>query len=208
MIEDESEMQYPSEPQRFLDGLEEKLRALPAHCQLAFGASICERHFQDYIDFSRDEEWGDGDSLREALNLAWTVAVEESALPMTGLDGLLAKCMSAIPDTEDFQTASVSDALDVGIMVVLSLEFMRNCDPREIVQVAAQARDLIDAKVRGIEDAIGYGPDSESKIASHPWMVSEIRALKSSLATLENIHGAEGLTDFQRGAVQNPPELN
>jgi uncharacterized protein YjaG (DUF416 family) len=195
-------MQGPTDPQRFLDGLGEKIRKLSTCHQLAFAASICERYFPNYLSFYRDEHWGDPVPLREALDMAWAVSLEQRALPMQGLEELLARCTRAIPDTENFLSASVSYALDVGCMAAHLVEFMANCERKAIVQIAALARDSIDAKVQEIEGLNAGRAEIEARIASHPLMISEIRRLESTLRELGSIRIVDGLADFVRAAVR------
>jgi uncharacterized protein YjaG (DUF416 family) len=174
------------EPQCFLNNLEQKLKLLSAQQQMAFGAMCCERHLPEYLRFSAEQDWGDPDALRLAIDSAWTMVVDDKKMNQQELKGLLEKCIAATPDSDEFPTVISDYAQDVAIMVCLLLQFLENCNPVAIVQVASRARDLIDAKVQVESKLEPTDPKLEEKIASGELMVSEIAKQKSDLEMVSN----------------------
>jgi uncharacterized protein YjaG (DUF416 family) len=187
-----------TEFQTFLDGLDKALEPLSPTCQLALALACCERHFQNYVSFYEGHHWGDPELLRSVLDRAWSVVTGENPGPVTG--DLLAKCMSTIPNSEQFSTPSADYAQNLAIMVVHVVEFMIRNDLKYIVMTAILARDLVDAKVQITEDLDALDPELERKIAQHPAMQAELESQRRALAMLNEVRDSDGLRTF-RSAV-------
>jgi uncharacterized protein YjaG (DUF416 family) len=169
------------EPQVFLNGLERQLLTLSHTQQLAFGTMCCDRHLADYLRFSADLKWGDPDALKRAINLAWATVADGQVTTRVDLDALLANCVDATPDSDDFPRGMSDYAQDAAIMVCHLIEFLKDGKIRSIVQIASKARDLIDARVQIKLQLKPIDPDLEVKIASDPEIVVELSALDDDL---------------------------
>src|SRR5262249_48629207 len=129
------------EPQRFLDDLERQLRRLSAQAQMAFGAMCCDRHFPEYLRFSKEQRWGDPNTLRVAIDLTWMIASDHKKVNHSELSSLLKQCIEATPDSDDFPTVVSDYAQDVAAMVCHLLKFLEERNITSIVEVASKARD-------------------------------------------------------------------
>jgi uncharacterized protein YjaG (DUF416 family) len=169
----------------FLKQLEKSLQALPGYVQVAFAVACCDRHFENYVYFSRQQGWGNPEILREAINAAWLAFTKRDLAASNAIDLLLNECRKAVPDSEQFSTPLVGYAQDLAIMVVHCADFMRRNDPSLIVMIASPARDIVDAKVQDIEKLDPSDCDFERKISEYPLMQAELISQKRSLAMSE-----------------------
>jgi len=186
-----------TEPQIFLDGLGEELRAFPFRSQLAFAAALCERHLAAYVSFSQAENWGDPHAMRDAIDASWSMSLKGTAADQLQIKNMMAKCAGAVPDSEDFSTPLTEDALSAGVMVLYLIEFMGTRDAEAVVQIASLARDIADAKVQITEDLNPADSKLEQRIADHPLMVAELAAMKCLLAKLNKAGDTDDLTRFK-----------
>lgn len=189
----------PIDPQGFLKDLEQQLATMTQEQQLVFGAVCCERHFPDYVNFSKMAKWGDPEALRRAINQAWASLSGEARLDVGALDKLFGKCEQAAPDTEDFPIPEVSDALDVAIMACNLIEFLRRPDPRFILELTSLSLDLIDAKVQNATDFRPTKDGFEVAIKNHPLMREEISELKRTLDLVRRV-GQSDLAKLRKTA--------
>lgn len=60
-----------TEPPFDTEGLREQLLSLTPPQLLAFGLTCSERLYPNYVVFSREQGWGQPESLRASLDLAW-----------------------------------------------------------------------------------------------------------------------------------------
>ena len=185
-----------TEFQTFLDSLGKALEQLSPACQLAFAVACCERHFDDYSVFYREQHWGNPEILREAIDTAWAVIMGTN--PGQPATDLLARCMSAIPHSDQFSTPSADYAQNAAIMVAHVVEFMLKSDVKYVVMTASLARDLVDARVQIAEDMDASDPHLEQKIAEHPLMQAELECQKRWLTMLRQIKDGDGLNAFRK----------
>jgi uncharacterized protein YjaG (DUF416 family) len=175
------------EPQRFLKDLEQQLPLLSPQQQMTFGTMCCERHFSEYLRFSAEQDWGDPNALRLAIDLAWTIVLDDKKVNQDELKTLLEQCIEATPDSDDFPTVVSDYAQDAAIMICHLVKFLEERNPGSVVQIASRARDLVDARIQLERKFNPADPELEMKIASDQAMVSEIATQKSDLRKVSNI---------------------
>jgi len=168
------------EPEAYLNSLHQQLEVMPPEKQLAFGAFCCESHLPDYLGFSMEEHWGNPDLFREAIDISWAAIAGEHEEDAK-LQALLAKCVDATPDADDFETVLVDFAQDAAIMICHLIKFMESKDPQSIVSAASRARDLVDAKIQFTHQLDPTDPALESKIANDPMMQTELSRQDAAL---------------------------
>lgn len=187
-----------TEPQRFLNDLEQQLTVLSPKQQLTFGAICCERHFPEYLRFSIDQHWGDPNALRLAIDLVWKEVSDDKPTNLEELKALLERCIEATPDSDDFPRAVSDYAQDAAIMVCHLINFLEERNPSSVVQIASRARDLIDAKVQFERKFDPADPELEVKIANDQAMVSEIATQKSDLRKVSNVNDLRELARLRQ----------
>ena len=156
--------------------LSEKLQRLTVPQQIAFSASCSERLFPNYQAFFKEENWGDPDVMRVALDTVWD-NLEEGVVPSKGLSELIEECDSVTPDTEDFETPLVSSALDAGTAIVGTLELCKDGDWNHAFEAAGFARDTVylALSAQGLDDV---------DMVQHPWMKRELEKQEEDLTVL------------------------
>ena len=182
------------DPRAFLKSLEAELVNLSHSQQLAFGALCCERHLPDYLRFNVATNWGDANVLKKAIKLAWRIVASEQRIDRNDLSTLLTSCVEATPDSDDFPLTVSDYAQDSATMVCLLIRYIEDGKSSSIVQIAARARDLIDARVQIERQLRPSDPDLEVKIASDPQMIAELSAQSSDLKTVADMNQLQAIT--------------
>jgi uncharacterized protein YjaG (DUF416 family) len=147
-------------------------RLSPVHLA-GFAASCSERLLPNYTAFSREEGWGDADTLRKALDQVWK-CLEEHSLRNVDWDELIEECDPLLPDTEDFENPHVSAALDAGTAILSTLRCCKDGNPQHAVEAATYARDTV------------YMAVNSDTAETHPLMVRELEKQESDLELLES----------------------
>jgi uncharacterized protein len=129
--------------------------------QLVFALEICKKMFFEYQQFYNEYEWGNPDTLLDAIHL-----IEQSKLKRQDSNQVAAtikKVEEVTPDTEDFGEANY--ALNACTAVWCTLNFLLENKPEHIYYVGTSLYDTVDARVQGDEDL------SQAEIDQHPAMV-------------------------------------
>ena len=174
------------------ESLRLQLEKLPPRHRTAFAAACCERLLPNYAAFAREVRWGEPETLRAALDHMWRV-LDGGSFDRGEVNRLVEKCDSVIPDTEDFDTSSVSAALDAGTAVVEALRSLLDGDTQRVVDVASFCRDTVDMYIQD-RDRLDYNSDPlfETKIAQDPLMKRELARQAAVLLELANNPTLEG----------------
>lgn len=150
-----------------------KLKELDIAKQKTFAWLTSERLFRNYLYFSTNFNFGNPAVLRQAIDcLRDCIFLEECDKDLITLQ--IEKVSKIMPDTDNFQTVSVSAALDACATVLDSLNFMIDGDFSRIVFVSSYASDTVDMFVQEVDSLdINLDLDFEAKIANHPLMKRE-----------------------------------
>ena len=172
-----------------LETIAEELRSLSHDEMLAYGLSCAERLFPNYLKFSRENNWGDSDALREALDSGWARLAQQES-PTIDLELLQQRCAEAAPDTEAFEKFA-SPGLDSAAAAYHLVKFLRNRDPEEISTIAHLCFETVEMylrnslfeaeDIRSPEDLERFSRDLDGRVSSHPLMIRESARLKGDL---------------------------
>lgn len=164
------------------------LMQLSPIAQLVFAISCAERMLPNYLVFYEKHDWGDPNSLKAGLDLAWDY-LQRGDVDMVRVEQSRKRVESAEPETEDFNSIYVSPALDAAGAVGLILELVEQGSVEKCVEVATLARDTVDMYVQELEDLDPSDSGLEDEIRQHPLMQQELaqqaRALESVRAWME-----------------------
>lgn len=133
------------------DGLRKLLLGLAPQQRLAFGLACSERLYPNYTVFAREQGWGEPETLRAALDLAWDAVLGQPASSEIVRE-IKKRVEDAEPDTEDFGTILVSSALDAATTAGLVLKLLEVDDIDVAVEIASLARDTVDMYVQAAEN--------------------------------------------------------
>lgn len=163
-------MEKPFDPKEILDLLSQ----MDDKARLAFGLSCAERLYPNYLAFHEEQQWGNPEAIRKALDLGWQVLDGES-LERSELIKTAGMVDSIIPDADDFCTILVSSAMDAAIAAKRILQFTDNHDVESIAEIASLCRDTIDMYVSGRGSELFETVMSSEQIMIHPLMQEELR---------------------------------
>jgi uncharacterized protein YjaG (DUF416 family) len=167
--------------QEFLNALSKELEPLSFRKRCAFASACCERHYPSYILFSKEFNWGDTALLRRIIDLGWGAALGKAPPSEMLLEEIYQKCLQAIPDADTFSSPTVPYGQDAAIMAAHLVEFLTDKLAIHLMQIAALARDIADAKVQVSEQLSGSDLRLEEKIWTANLMQTEIATLQDFL---------------------------
>lgn len=176
------------------DFLKRDLDRLPRAHRVAFAAACCERLLPNYSAFAGEVRWGKPETLRAALDAIWDV-LGGGTFDRGEIARHIEQCDAVIPDTEKFDTSSVSAALDAGNAVVETLRSLLDGDSQRIVDVASFCRDTVDMYIQD-RDQLDYNGDPlfETKISEDPLMQRELARQSATLSELSRNTVLDGAT--------------
>lgn len=160
----------------------EQLKKLDFNKQLVFAYLTCERLYPNYVYFSQNYNFGEPSILRDAIDYLYSNLLENNFDKNT-VDNLIKKVDKNTPDTEDFDTAFVSSALDACTAVGDNLDFLIDKDFSRIKSIFSYAIDTVDMYIQEIE-SLDFNKDKyfQQKIDNHPLMQKEL-AIQQGIVT-------------------------
>jgi len=165
--------------------LKQKLSKLPFWKQLVFLLIICQRLLPSFRAFSAETGFQGENVLRELIAKAWNTLL--SGVSSTDFSSEYAQAESIAPDTEDFDTALVSSALDAVIASSLLMKAFSSGHTDTIVEAVTLIRDSVDMYVQELEDMNPSDPGLEEKILNHELMQKELRRQREDLVFLGSL---------------------
>lgn len=176
--------------------LTEALRVMPPHQCVAFAAACCERMLPAYEAFSTMEQWGDATRLRQALDIAWSVAAQ-SNIDRGKIRSALEACDDTVPDSDDFNSIFASGAQNAANGIAYTLEYC--LDHGDVEKVVLPARLAVEAIEQYLNQACLPTPSDQEVykrfdrwVKASPLMQAE---LESQAVDLEAIRATELLDD-------------
>src|SRR5688500_8006089 len=107
--------------------LKKQIEKQPFHRDIEFALNICNRLLPDYVEFSKNNEWGEPEKLIEIINFCKknnsTSEIDEGEL----ID-LKKELESITPDTDDFGDWDGSYALNSASAILELLEYYLDKD--------------------------------------------------------------------------------
>jgi uncharacterized protein YjaG (DUF416 family) len=178
--------------------LDKRLGLLTLSRQICFAAGCCERLFPAYLDFYREEKWGDPAALKQGIILLWNSVAEEKPNQSVVRD-ITRRIDAALPHTEKFNSKMTPAALDSGTSIAESLEFLQDHDTRHLLTVAELALDSADRVAQRAFPEMQYtDPRFEQSVATHPAVVKELDTQREQLQFLELADQTFDLNVFRR----------
>lgn len=141
--------------------------------QLLFSAITCVPLYPNYEYFAKTFRWGSPQVIQHAINEIFMILKEEKPYLARQVQDLIDAVDLVIPDTEDFSDIACSQALDAGVAVSYTLEYIKSQDLESVVNVAVCARDTVDMYIQVRDDFDSNDPLCEFRIESDYLMVRE-----------------------------------
>jgi len=149
------------------------LLALSDKGRLLFAAITCVHLYPNYENFVRAFGWGSPQVIQQTIDEIFLILKEDRPYSDRQLQHLIDAVDVVIPDTEDFSDIACSQALDAGVAVLSTLEYIKARDLESVVNVAICARDTVDMFIQVRDDFNSNDPTCESRIESDYLMVRE-----------------------------------
>lgn len=162
--------------------LENQLSGLNSKSLVVFGLLCCERIFPNYVAFVEQHKRGNADTLRYTLDVCWEFVVNKRII--SDFDGLKKACKEVAPDTEDFDSLSVSAALDAAISIATLVKLIESSKVEHAVTIATYARDTVDMYVQELENMQPNTGNLEEQIRNHQLMQRELGCQQSDFELL------------------------
>lgn len=170
--------------ERFDEGrLRSQLNELDPARRMTFALSCAERLLPNYRRFALENNWGNEDALRQALDFGWTcllMGVADASVAASLQDA----CAEEAPDTEAFESLLVSAALDAANSAANVAALPVTPSVELVVEIATFARDSVDLYTQEIEGMPSVASDLEERIRMHPLMQAELSAQRDALAAI------------------------
>jgi hypothetical protein len=133
---------------------------------------MCERFYPDYVFFYEHFSFGDVRVTREAIDfircsiIDQTISAEEATSHYHSLN-------LCTPDTDDFTTVYISNALDACNTIFNSLQFMLDSDFSHIEYVSRYGTDRVDRDLLATIESDTISDEMEKSVRNHPLMAKE-----------------------------------
>ena len=185
---------------KYLSEIRKELNKLSNKEMLLFGAITCEQLYQNYVDFQKKINWGNSQTIREAIDAIYQHIIHDSLDVSNDIPSLMDQVELNTPGRDTHPGVKAYLATDACTAVLSCLEYIITSDPDCIVAVATYARDTVGMLIRirdGLESSL---PVTEPEIDQHELMLDEkqrqlklIRAIsetdisKVTHASIENL---------------------
>ena len=197
--------------------LKYRLLKLSPESILTFGLICAERLYPNYIAFSKANNWGEPQVLREALDFAWKSLLEAKPADSASLEVLQQKCLANTPDADNFESY-MSHGLDAACAAAYVLDFLETQDAQNVEYIAELCFDTVDMYLRweyrssygqeidSLEAAEKYFALEEELMRTHPLLAAETDFQKTILETVSFTHQVDqfqNLHDTWRGQTRS-----
>ncbi|MEM7110093.1 MAG: DUF416 family protein [Bacteroidota bacterium] len=169
---------------KYSSDLATRLRVLNEKSRVLFAYWVSKRLFHNYVFFHKTFSFGDVDAMLDALNLVNRYLSNES-INVNEIQKAIDTIEENTPDTNDFDSISVSFALDACNSLTECLSYLVDKDLQHLVDIGIFSRDTIDMFIQEKEDLNYSDDDFEQKIQNHYLMTQELLAQKDFLLKLK-----------------------
>lgn len=185
---------------RFLQGA---LSALsPAH-RVAFAASCAQVLTPNYWTFAKEVGWGNPEVLEQCVGAAWECASAGVPRAVT-VPELLRQCKAVAPDTEQFEQASTSAALNAVSAAVAALSACLNSSIQHATDAATACIDTVWGYVQLRDDLDPNDAQLEATILRDPVMTQELARQRHVLEDLRRLPEIDS-SSVERLRRSSPP---
>ncbi len=115
-----------------------------------FALDICRRLLPEYIDFSHRNNWGDPETINDAINFC-KINKKFQLIEIETANELHKAVETVIPDMDDFGDYDSSYALNASCAVLELLEFLLDGDKSHILNISTYMTDTVDFKISEAE---------------------------------------------------------
>jgi len=191
--------------------LKQRLCALPALKQLAFILLLCERMTPQLREFGEDTGFDIGVYCK-CVELGWSFML--GTRHSQGYEDLAKICLEKAPDTEEFQHALTSSALDATLSVANLMSFLSDGNVDHIVEAAGWARDTAFMHVENAHftHVVGgnVGRLVVQQINAHPLVQRELKQQEQDISFIESLAeevGQEAVSALKERSERTPAIL-
>jgi hypothetical protein len=174
-----------------LDAMEQAIAKLSTFHQLAFAASCCERLLPNYRAFYRENQHGNPDILRIALDEVWQF-IQETSMDFTRIRQLIADCDDAVPDIDGGIYIYQAECAAMAIYYTLQA-CLEPMNIKLMVKVVECVGNTIDEFIRLQKDITEPSwfeksyEEQKEEIAHHPFTVRETAKQIEDLHRLKEV---------------------
>jgi uncharacterized protein YjaG (DUF416 family) len=164
---------------------EQAVEQLSFRKQLVFAYHLAKRLLPNYEVFAKEEEWGDKKILENALFFIKETIIKEK-IYQEKLQEVIDSLLRVTPDTDDFGSVQSSLALDVCVLLLETLESMKNQDKQQLSSIASLSFNSLRMWIEDRDNTF-----DESHIDNDPLMQKEITFQRELINKLANIDEKE-----------------
>ncbi|MDP4218639.1 MAG: DUF416 family protein [Bacteroidota bacterium] len=174
-----------------------QLKDLDSTKQMTFAYLTCERLYPNYVNFSRQYNFGDPEILKDALDRIYRYLLYKE-IDKEKLILLIKEVEENTPEPGDFDSILASSALDACTAIIESLNSLVNDQPPQLDNISVIATDTVSMYIHD-RDNLDYNTDTNfhQKIDNDPLMLKEISTQKgiiSYLSKIDNIQPSDIVT--------------
>ncbi|MDP4151298.1 MAG: DUF416 family protein [Bacteroidota bacterium] len=174
-----------------------QLKDLDSTKQMTFAYLTCERLYPNYVNFSRQYNFGDPEILKDALDRIYRYLLYKE-IDKEKLILLIKEVEENTPEPGDFDSILASSALDACTAIIESLNSLVNDQPPQLDNISVIATDTVSMYIHD-RDNLDYNTDTNfhQKINNDPLMLKEISTQKgiiSYLSKIDNIQPSDIVT--------------
>ena len=165
--------------------LQQKLLSLSDWKKVAFGLSICERLYPNYVAFAEETGCGSASEMRSYIDMVRDSLRNDA--PIVDAESAEKKSLTFAPDTEDFSSYYTSVALDTAVSVATLIAYQNDHEMDKLVDIAEAAYDTVSLFLSQVD--CPYEID-EQWILTHPMMQNELEKQREELELLDDLGGS------------------
>lgn len=180
--------------QQYQDQIKAACEPLDHRERVAMCLMCCHRLAPLYLQFSTAENWGGPETLRHVRELAGKWLAGDASIPVV----LRSELDAVIPDTEDFESAFVSYALNASVAHEDLLDLLLDDKLELVLSVLQGCYDSVDFYVQEHLDPECKGGVTEQQIMSHvamraevDWQFGEVQAVKGNTDLVNLVRRSE-----------------
>lgn len=153
--------------------------------QLVFLLTVCQRLIPSFRAFSKETGFTGEKTLLSLVQKAWDTLL--NGVSKADYSSEMAQAESLAPDTEDFDSAFVSSALDAVVAISLLMKSFNDGQTDTIIEAVTLIRDSVDMYVQEMEDMDPNDPNLEARILNHDLMQRELKRQREDIEYLSAI---------------------
>ncbi len=136
----------------FRKQIKDEIESLNRKNKIIYCLLISEKLLPNYKYFSSIYDFGSVKKLEDIINVLYDYVFDKKHLTTEDVDIYLSEIEEITPDTNDFSTILVSFALDACTSVISTLNFIKNNNDNDVLDVACYARDTVDMFIQERDD--------------------------------------------------------